>query len=259
MVAMNDQTPVYRIVDWKIHFESSATSKVKRLSWIMVPNATGDGYHDLVEAHGAAGFGFWMALVQCASRAHITRRDGTIRCSDRQFRRDFGMSFGDHPDVIRTLLQLGWLQEVTKTSGRHPEDIRTTSGQHPNDVRNKEEGRKPPNPHGGKASPKPNQLVEVWNRNRGALPEVLKLNDSRKRSAKAALKEEPDLRVWAKAVRILAGREHFVLNGYGFDTLVRPANRGKYLDLARQDFKPAESDDDRARRELDEALERGAL
>ena len=77
----------YLIRDWDEHFETSESKKVKVLGWVPIPNRTGEGYYELVDAHGAAGLGVWVAIVQAASRRHRDQRDGhpgNIRTISRQ-------------------------------------------------------------------------------------------------------------------------------------------------------------------------------
>lgn len=75
--------------------------------------------------------------------------------------------------------------------------------------------------------PRPADLLETWNRERGGLPEAKGLSDSRERHARKRLEETPDLARWGLAVR-RASRSPFCLgaNDRGwratFDWLLQP-------------------------------------
>lgn len=126
--------PSYLIADWEDHYESSATKRVERLSWVKIPNATGDTYYHLMEQHGARGLGVWVALVQAASRAHISKRDGSIYSSRATLVRRSGVPAEDFDAVIPTLLEMGWLQQLTPD----PDQIRIGSGSDPDQIRDKD-------------------------------------------------------------------------------------------------------------------------
>lgn len=62
----------------------------------------------------------------------------------------------------------------------------------------------PPAPRPAIAGPSPDDLVRIWNENRGVLPAVAKLTEKRRRAARARLADVPDLEVWGGIVRKLA-------------------------------------------------------
>ena len=71
------------------------------------------------------------------------------------------------------------------------------------------------------------ELLQVWNKNRGTLPEAKALTPSRKKAAMVRLREEPDPNYWAEVVRTLANSSF--CNGEndrhwraGFDFLLKP-------------------------------------
>ena len=61
---------VYRIKDWKKHYENNRTAEMVTMRWVPFPNKhDGDGYTQLVSGpDGAAMLGAWVACVQVASR-----------------------------------------------------------------------------------------------------------------------------------------------------------------------------------------------
>lgn len=50
----------------------------------------------------------------------------------------------------------------------------------------------------------PRKLVEIWNKNRGILPEVKQLTEKRKVTIKQRLKENPDLAYWEDVFKRIA-------------------------------------------------------
>ena len=82
-------------------------------------------------------------------------------------------------------------------------------------------------------------FVAAWNAHRGSLPAVYwPVNEARTRRFFSALREEADIKVWIYAFQMKAADPYWQQKGYGLDNLVRPANRGAYLDAARQGYKP---------------------
>lgn len=131
------------------------------------------------------------------------------------------------------------------STGNAPAISQAMPGDSPSSVIRQPSKEDPPKaPQGGPAGngevgPTWDQLVEVWNANRGGLRECRKTNDSLRRQIEKALIDEPDLETWAKAVRLKAEDEHWLLNRYGIQTLIRPSKRSGYLDAGEQ-FRPGE-------------------
>ena len=99
----------------------------------------------------------------------------------------------------------------------------------------------------------PQKLLDTWNQNCGEMSKAAKLTESRKRAAKARLKENPDLEYWRGLIeRIKAGEWCLGFNERGWkadfdwflrpDTLVKIAE-GKYD--KREAKKPAIDDEKR--------------
>lgn len=86
-------------------------------------------------------------------------------------------------------------------------------------------------------------FIDTYNRERGDLPLVKVLNDSRRRTIKSAWAECSDLEVWARAFRLAASDAHYVMNTHGMDTIIRPSKRGRWLDGAYADVDPANNPD----------------
>jgi hypothetical protein len=95
----------------------------------------------------------------------------------------------------------------------------------------------PPEPEGqlaltppAPAAPKPEDLVEIWNKHRTKGPKVTGLNDSRRKAYAAALKLDPDLQSWAVVIAWLDGQDWCNARGTGshanwrmdLDYLARP-------------------------------------
>ena len=73
----------------------------------------------------------------------------------------------------------------------------------------------------------PEDLLRVWNENRGEMLPAKEINGPRRTHAKSRLREEPDLERWAKAIQC-ASRSRFCLGGgergwkANFDWLLKP-------------------------------------
>ncbi len=136
--------PIYRIKDWKLHFENNRTRELKVLAWVPVPNKMdGDGYTELVShPSGAAHLGAWLAMVEIASRceprgtlvrAHAPQ-EGATRSQEpapqgrtRPRPHDSGspsrisrLPAAVFDEVIPRLLEIGWIEEVS------PEEVEAT-------------------------------------------------------------------------------------------------------------------------------------
>lgn len=125
-----------RIKDWQIHFENCESKKLKRLSWVPVPNKTnGEGYTDLVDhPDGAAHLGAWLAIIEAAStkeprenRGLLPDGDGTIPGISRSLGRISRLPGKIFEEVLPRLLRIGWVEDLhavqqdTATSGDSPE------------------------------------------------------------------------------------------------------------------------------------------
>lgn len=92
-----------------------------------------------------------------------------------------------------------------------------------------------------RSTPSVESLVSVWNEVAAelSLPRVAKINDSRRATARSALREEPDLDVWRVAFYLIGRSDfHAGRNDTGtvyatFDYAIRPKKRGRWLDAAR--------------------------
>jgi len=75
--------PIYKIIDWNIHFENNRSRSVENLRWVCVPNRhDGEGYSLIMEQDDAAElFAAWVLILQVASkcqvRGSLVRNDGT--------------------------------------------------------------------------------------------------------------------------------------------------------------------------------------
>lgn len=122
-------TTVYRVRDWREHFENSETRKLKRLHWVPLPcKQDGDGYTELLDhEHGAAHFGAWTAMVQlaakCDPRGSLLRLPG-IPHDPRTISRITRIPREIVAEAIPRLLKIRWLEEIPispDASGSPPE------------------------------------------------------------------------------------------------------------------------------------------
>src|SRR4051812_44415687 len=60
----------YRVRDWDSLYENSETRKLKKLSWVPIPNRhDGKGYRRLLASpEGPGSFGAWILILEVASR-----------------------------------------------------------------------------------------------------------------------------------------------------------------------------------------------
>ena len=106
-----------RIRDWDGLFENSTSRKLKRLDWVAIPNKTdGSGYMELVDhPDGAAHFGAWCAIVQCASKQKVRGNLPGISQDVGKISQNVGkisqLPGGLFERVIPRLLKIGWLEE----------------------------------------------------------------------------------------------------------------------------------------------------
>lgn len=113
---------MYRITDWRKHFENNRTKELKRMDWIPIPNRMdGDGYTELLDhPNGAAHFGAWIAIVEISSRQD---ERGTLPQLGAGIPHDLaGMSqrlarisripAATFEEVIPRLIQIGWIQQL---------------------------------------------------------------------------------------------------------------------------------------------------
>jgi hypothetical protein len=105
------------------------------------------------------------------------------------------------------------------------------------------ESRPPPGGGGGDSAPlapRPEDLIQIWNEERGPLPEARELTKERRAHARRRLEEEPDLTVWRSIVRRIAASPFCRGNGdkgwtASIDFLLRPGTRAKVLEGAYDD------------------------
>ena len=128
-----------RIRNWKDHFENAESRKLKRLSWVGVPNKMhGNGYNALVgHPNGAAHLGAWYAIVEVCSlreprelRGNLPESDGTIGGISRALGRISRLPVELFAEVLPRLIHdpdIQWIEQYGDIPGENPE----TSGENP--------------------------------------------------------------------------------------------------------------------------------
>lgn len=115
---------------------------------------------------------------------------------------------------------------VAQESGQPeiPEGSRKRSRNQEQEQEQEQEGEGSGTPaDAGARRPSPQRLLEVWNANRGPLPDAKALPPGRAKAARSRLRETPDLDRWARAVRRLAKLPHLAGQAWvTIDFLVRP-------------------------------------
>jgi len=128
-----------RIRNWKDHFENAESRKLKRLSWVGVPNKMhGNGYNALVgHPNGAAHLGAWYAIVEVCSlreprelRGNLPESDGTIGGISRALGRISRLPVELFAEVLPRLIHdpdIQWIEQYGDIPGENP----GTSGENP--------------------------------------------------------------------------------------------------------------------------------
>lgn len=80
--------PTYLIRDWNEHFETAESRKLKKLSWVALPNKhDGKSFRRLMRMDdGMATYGVWVLIVQvaskCPKRGLLVDADGPLSAED---------------------------------------------------------------------------------------------------------------------------------------------------------------------------------
>ncbi len=110
----------YRIKNWKQYFESYELKKLKRMTWVAIPNKTdGEGYTTLVDhPNGAAHFGAWIAIVEIASKQDPRGNlpPGINGDISRSLARMSRLPARVFEEVLPRLVEIGWVEEIPATS-----------------------------------------------------------------------------------------------------------------------------------------------
>lgn len=114
-----------RIKNWLELYENAQSRKLKRLSWVPVPNEhDGENYSELMERDDASEiFTAWILMLQIASRSKrrgsLVRDDGTPHTPRSLALKSRGRAEW-FEKAIPVLLKMGWIES---TSGDSPETL----------------------------------------------------------------------------------------------------------------------------------------
>jgi len=141
---MADQPATYRIRDWKRHYESAESKKIRALAWVKVPNKhDGKGYRRLVRQKQAVElFAAWVLTVQvaskCPERGTLCDDDGPLKPEDLAYKTGFPPKIFERLWAFATLPEIGWMEVVSGSIRRSPDDLPEQPdepGDHPGQIR----------------------------------------------------------------------------------------------------------------------------
>lgn len=126
----------YRINNWDFFFETAETKKLKKMSWVPVPNKhDGLGYRTLVSAqNGFQTYAAWIVLLQVASKCPIRGllTDSTGRSlSAADLELKTGIPKHVFEKAMTPLCEVGWLEEVIGAEEIVVSKSAGTPGEHP--------------------------------------------------------------------------------------------------------------------------------
>lgn len=110
---------IYRIRDWREHFENNRTKELKRMTWVPVPNKhDGDGFTELLDhPNGMAHYGAWHLILQVASkcdpRGSLLRdgaEGGKTAHTPQSLARITRGSAVVFSEALPRLLKIGWIE-----------------------------------------------------------------------------------------------------------------------------------------------------
>jgi hypothetical protein len=116
---------VLRIAEWDKHFETHDSRKLKRLTWVSIPNDVGDVRYRILVDHqdGAAHFGAWVTIVEIASicKERGVLIDGGVSLTARHLSLKSGIPEQVFAAAIPRLVELGWLEESPDVPAESPD------------------------------------------------------------------------------------------------------------------------------------------
>lgn len=116
---------MYRVRDWHKYFETHDSRKLKRLSWVPMPNKhDGLGFRVLMGGqNGLENFACWVLAVQVASKC--SPRGSLVDGSGRgltatELSLKTGAPIKSYERALPLLVQIGWLEEVPENPPESP-------------------------------------------------------------------------------------------------------------------------------------------
>lgn len=120
---------MYRIKDWPLHFENAESNKVKKATWVKLPNKhDGKGFRRLSKhPDRVAIFCAWTVILQFASkcpvRGDLADENGPLTAQDLADVTDFPVEIFDLAFRVLQEERFGWIEEIPADSGAASRDI----------------------------------------------------------------------------------------------------------------------------------------
>lgn len=109
---------LYRIRDWRKHFEVNRTRELKHMTWFPCPNSLdGSGYRELISMHrnGPAHYAAWVVLLavasKCAPRGTLVRSNGKPHDAA-SIASMSGFDAALIAEALERLILIGWVDEI---------------------------------------------------------------------------------------------------------------------------------------------------
>jgi len=124
----------YRIRNWNNLFETAETRKLKRLTWVPIPNKhDGKGYRRLLRLQdGPLLYAAWLLLVQVASKCPIrgllADDDGPLNAVDLSDKTDYPADYFEKAFKALVRPEIGWLED-TADGGQMTDECQASDGQ----------------------------------------------------------------------------------------------------------------------------------
>lgn len=120
--------PVYKVKNWDALFETYETKKLKRLTWVPMPNKhDGKGYRRILKLqHGPMVYAAWLLILQVASKCEprgiLRDEDGPLSALDLSDKTGFPEKYFELAFNHLTAKEIGWLEsdESAGTTASHP-------------------------------------------------------------------------------------------------------------------------------------------
>ena len=111
---------IYRIRNWKKHYEKAQSRPCKRLSWVAIPNQhDGKGFRRVAQHEQSVEiFAAWVLIVQVASkmpeRGLLADDDGPLTAEDLALKTGFPEAIFQTAFTVLIEPKIGWLEGIAE-------------------------------------------------------------------------------------------------------------------------------------------------
>lgn len=196
----------YRINNWDFFFETAETKKLKKMSWVPVPNKhDGLGYRTLVSAqNGFQTYAAWIVLLQVASKCPIRGllTDSTGRSlSAADLELKTGIPKHVFEKAMTPLCEVGWLEEVIGAEEIVVSKSAGTPGEHPGTPADDPgtpglKGREGKEGNGISSD----EFVSVWNSLESPFSKIVNWSEKRKAALTTRMADDYFKKHWREAL-----------------------------------------------------------